>query len=322
MTTRVAAELPHLKKLRLGELLGFILGDGSLGKTNNGVSFSNSEAYCISKILEDFSYVFGVKRGDFNYYLNVPLSSDVEKIVDFWVEKVGNEKILVTKGLKTKKKFGWLIVRIHDRALKRSIGSGIERILAGEEEDGAVLLGFLKGFFAAEGTVIPGKVRKQIPNSIQFPQKGKKIPVCISKILDSFGIENRVVIKQRKADYYCVNITGFGNFERFLELGISDLHPEKSRKISHGLKSYKKIVPRKLKVPRKLLRELSKRPMTRMQMYEFLDSYPQRVNAMIYSKSSYLVKNRLIEKETAPDGNIFWKITEKGLESLQDQKGY
>ncbi len=312
MTTRVATELPLDNRVRYGEILGFIAGDGSLGKTHNGVSFANSDSYCIKRMLENFSVIFGTKIADFGFYLGIPtatLSSDAD---DYWKTTIGAPEIKIKNYKKTKKKFGWLKVDIHNKQIKEAIKSGIGRILSGEEADDAVVRGFLRGFFAAEGTIIPGKYRKEIPNAVQFPQKGKQVPIRIRAILRSFGIESRVVIKQKKADYYCANITGFENYQKLALLGIVDLHPEKKQRLTIGLGAYRKIVSRKLVLPIKLLKILHDGPRTRTQIYAAVDSYPQRVNGLLYSKTSYLVKNGLIQKNCLEDGTILWSATEAG----------
>lgn len=320
MTSRVAAELPHSKDLRYGEILGFIAGDGSLGKTDNSIAFTNSESYCIGRMLDNFLLLFGIGRDKFHYYISMPLTGSEAEVIKFWRCRIGSFNFRVNKYKKTKKRMGWFSARIHDKVIRCNIKQGIQNIFEGKEVSNAILIGFLKGFFAAEGAIIPGKTRREIPNSIQFPQKGRNIPESISKILWHFGIENRVVIKQKKANYYCVNITGFENFKKLHDLNIVGLHPEKAEKLERGLQAYTKVVSRKLKLPIKLLRALNKKPMTRPQIYDFMDSYPQKINGMLYSKTSYLVKNKLITKEFFDDGTILWNITDAGLDFLRGQE--
>ncbi|NYZ73589.1 hypothetical protein H0O00_00440 [Candidatus Micrarchaeota archaeon] len=318
MTRRVATELPLDNQLRYGEILGFIAGDGSLGKTHNGVSFTNSDSYCIGRMLGNFSIIFGTKIADFRFYLGIPAATLPSAADEYWRTEIGAPEIKIKNYKKTKKRFGWLKADIHDKQIKENIKSGIERILSGEETDEAILRGFLRGFFAAEGAIIPGKYRREIPNAVQFPQKGKQVPLRIHAILRSFGVESRVVIKQKKADYYCANITGFENYQKLVSLGIVDVHPEKKQRLTEGLGAYRKIVSRKLVLPIKLLKILYEEPRTRTQIYAAVDSYPQRVNGLLYSKTSYLVKNKLIQKNCSEDGTILWSVTEAGRRLAQE----
>ena len=323
MTTRVASELPHINDEKLGEILGFVVGDGTVYKKKNRIAFSNSEMFCIKEILDNFKDVFGVEKDRFRYYLSISSKENSASTLRIWKNYLKlHRDVKVYEEKRTKKRFGYLQVMITDAHISEKIKNHIERIVSEKEENKAILLGFLRGFFAAEGAIIPGKTTREIPNAVQFPQKGRQLPEIISRILMGFGIENRVVIKQKKADYYCVNITGFENFKRVFVLHIADLHPEKRKKLENGLLSYKKVVSRKFKMPVKLLKALDKKPMTRNQIYELMNSYPQRVNGMLYSKRSCLVKGKLIIKEAAKDGVAIWKITEDGLEFLKNMRNY
>ncbi|MBN1170017.1 hypothetical protein JXA56_03255 [Candidatus Micrarchaeota archaeon] len=308
MTGRVAFELLHTYDTRYGEILGFMLGDGCLKKQ---LSFSNAKMECMKEILKNFETVFGIGIEKFSFYLQIPTNSSEKECEKFWTKNLGIKNVRISKGRKTMVKQGILTARITNKEIEEEIKEGIKRVLQGKINQQNTQLGFLRGFFAAEGAIIPGKVRKEVPNSVQFPQKGKEIPNSISKMLKKFGIENRVVIKERKADYYCVNITGYENFEKLYSLGILDMHPDKKEKMRKGLSSYKKKISRKYVTTLKLLRELQKRPMTRNEIYDSLESYPQKINSLIYSQKSCLVKGRLIQK-SEENGSIIWKLTENG----------
>ncbi|MDO8553255.1 MAG: LAGLIDADG family homing endonuclease [Candidatus Micrarchaeota archaeon] len=275
---------------------------------------------CIARILENFSIVFGVKKNQFRYYITAPTNSNDIEVKDFWKNRIGNFSFRLNKYHKTKKKFGWMTIAIHDKYLKNKLELEIESIINTDTNNLEVLRGFLRGFFAAEGAVIPGKIRKVIPNSIQFPQKGDELPKRISVMLNHFGIESRVVLKQKKADYYCANVTGFENFEKLFRFDITNLHPEKKEKVEIGLNSYTHFTSRKLKFPTKLLKILKEKPRNRLEIYSLLNSYPQKINGMLYSKSSYLVKNKLIAKEISENGEILWGISSEGREFLKHQQ--
>lgn len=317
MTRRVAAELPQDIRQRYGEIAGFICGDGSLGVRTCGISFANSEPVCINRMLENFSFVFHKTPADFHYYLTTPATTSEADAIEFWTSKLPHNKIRRRGHWKIKKKFGCVKITLSDRKIKEKIKCEIEKTLSGEEVDESILLGFLRGFFAAEGTIVPGKIRKEIPNAVQFPQKGRGVPNAIKRILAKFEVDSRVVIKQRKADYFCANVTGFENYLRLSELGIVSMHPEKNEKMKLGLVSYKKKVTRKLYLPLKILSELKKKPRTRKELYRSMKSYPQRINGLLYAKTSFLVKNRLILKENTEEGTILWHITKRGEEALK-----
>jgi hypothetical protein len=265
---------------------------------------------CMQRILEDFKIIFGIDNDAFCYYVEMPVDSLESKCEGFW-KKLGIRRIRISKNKKTRVKHGVLTARLSNRKIRDKIETATNEVLEHKNTDRELLLGFLRGFFAAEGAIIPGKVRKKVPNSVQFPQKGKRVPTAISRILGEFGVESRVVIKQRKADYYCANITRYDNFERFFALGIADMHPEKKEKLKQGLSSYKNHISRRHSMTLKLLKELQKGPLTRPEIYERMDSYPQKINCMIYSRKSCLIRDRLIEK-FEEDKEIVWKLTDGG----------
>ena len=317
MTTRVAIELPRTQES--GEILGFILGDGSIDSERGRIGFANTEPDCIKKILADLEKGLGVDREEFYYHVTAPFGSDPEIVSRTWQDNLGLKrevKVYEDRRKKTKSTYGVMSVWINNRIINRAIESGLARLLetnqAGKEE----IIGFLKGFFAAEGAIIPGKVRKEVPNSIQFPQKGRRIPMRIKDFLDELSIDGRVVLKQRKADYYCVNITGFENFRKFGEYGLADMHPVKKEKLRRGFQAYKNRISRRGVTATKLLRLIAEsKSITRQEIYSKLNCSTQQINGLLYSKKSYLVKNGLIQKTVEGD-SIHWKITEKGMELL------
>lgn len=318
MIDRVAPELSTSYECRLGEIVGFVRGDGCVEKeSGNGVSFANAEPAVLKRILDDFEKTFGTCADDFNFYLTVGKNIHKRKTADFWKKYLTLGSLIVYEDPRTKKPYGWMKAHFSNKEIRAKIIRQLKKIETEDEHDAAVLLGFLRGFFAAEGAVIPGKEHKEVPNSIQFPQKGKKFPMLISRILSRFGISSRVVLKHKKADYYCANITAFENFEKFFRLGMADLHPEKKRRIQTGLSSYKSKPTRKNIVSARLLHLLEESGKTRHEIYECMQRSRQQVNMMLYSKNSCLMRNKLISKEIGEDGIARWNITSAGKNFLR-----
>jgi intein-encoded DNA endonuclease-like protein len=319
MTTRVASELLHAEEL--GEMAGFVLGDGTTNSNVGTVRFSNANVQCVDDILSRFERVLDIPRDGFSYYLVVPHSSDINKIRETWRRRIGlNKKILASrdKNKKTKAIFGVMTVALYNRQATNQICNATQDAL--EMIDMSLAKGFVRGFFAAEGTVIPGKKRKLVPNAIQFPQKGTKLPDVISRILKKLGVESRVVVKQKKSDYYCANVTAYENFRKFYELGLADLHQEKKEKIRRGLASYKKKIGRRRSVAERLLTLLSRQTMTRKEIYQSMGKSPQHINGILYNKNrSFLLKNKYIRKLVG-GGKIRWKATREGLQYLRALK--
>ena len=85
MTRRVAIELPHTNRDRLGETIGFMLGDGHICRKKGEVSFVNADKYCVSRMLENFEQTYGIVRDRFFYYLTVPFKADGKTIEHVWI---------------------------------------------------------------------------------------------------------------------------------------------------------------------------------------------------------------------------------------------
>lgn len=320
MKIRVAFELPHFYNQHLGELIGFLLGDGSISKKSNAISFVNSDIFCIKKTLKNFNIAFNLNKEAFSYYLIIPFGKNKTIAKNKWTSELKLKKDVIVyndKNKKTKKEFGIMHVKIYNKFLHEKINAIISEIEKGKDTAPAFNIGFLKGFFAAEGAVIPGKTRKEVPNSIQFPQKNKRYLHFIKKILDGLGIESRIVIKQKRADYYCVNITAEENFRKFSEFNLADMHKEKKKKIIDGLNSYVSHKSRRNVTSIKLLKLLIMKAMNRVQIYSGMERTPQQINGMLYStKKSFILRNHLIEK-VKEGKNIYWRITDGGREFLR-----
>lgn len=317
MTVRVANELSTSKNLALGEILGLVKGDGSISRTS--LRFFNSEFFCARIYLKNLHKVFRLDRENFSYYLDLPEKSNMQKSISKWKKYLNiKKKINGKKVSKIKKKHGMIRIHRYDKQIIKILKERIKKIESGKEQNEDILVGFLRGFFAAEGCVIPGKVHKKVPNSVQFPQKWRKWPEIISKILKLLEIESRVVIKDRRIDYYCSNITGFKNFKRFYDLGLADLHPEKKRKIRIGLTSYKRKISRRGVTANKVLNIIANKPIDRHEIYRLTKMHTQHVNEILYSKKkSFLLKNEYLEKFT-DEKNIKWRITDKGKTYLNN----
>jgi hypothetical protein len=313
MADGVASESLTLNE-KSGEILGLLLGNGSL--LRHTVRFSNSHMFCVRKYLENMEDVFNKEKNDFSYNLSVPFNSNPKSAEASWKRYLSLKKeISVSISKKGRLYDGVLTVDLNDKSFKNLIVLYKKFLLSKSFASSPFITGFLRGFMAAEGTIIPGKVRKNVPNCIQFPQKGKSLPKLIVYYLDLLGIDARVTVKQREADYYCANITGRQNFKKMSELGLFDLHPEKKRKVEIGLKSYKRNIDRRYVVAKDLLKHLAFGSKTRNEIYEYLGKSKQLVHDLLYCKTALPLRKKLIEKKIVGT-HIFWSITPRGIRFL------
>jgi len=232
----------------------------------------------------------------------------------WWELHLNLQKCVISKNIckNVRVKHGVITIGFHDKEIARLLSQYIKNI--GELNLDASK-GFIRGFMAAEGYVKLGAKRKEIANSIQLPQKGKELLVEIQKMIINLGIKSRIVIKDSKQDYYCINITGQENFRKFFELGLTEIHPKKEERLRNCLKGYKRSVKQSYETPKELLKCLEDGPKEREFLYKNLKWSKQYVNFLLYGKRSVLVKRRLINKQLS-NGNITWKLTNAGKSFL------
>lgn len=297
--------------------MGFVLGDGTINTDAGELRFSNTDKECMKKMIANFEAVFGISKEDFSYYLVVPRMAQKDQASKEWRLFLGIGKEITARDDKGgKARRGILSAVLRNRTIVEDVWREADSLSA--QKDEGFVVGFLRGFFAAEGAIIPGKKRKEVPNAIQFPQKGKQMPQLVSRMLGRLGIESRVVIKQKKAEYYCANITAYENFKRFYSLGLAGFHPAKSKKLKIGLDAYKNRIGRRRSVGKNLLRLLSLKKMTRKDIYQSMGKGEQHINGILYNpKRSFLLRNKFIKK-TLEKKEIFWEITQKGRAYLEN----
>lgn len=306
---------PGIEKFPLyfGDLVGLIAGDGGIYK--NRINFSNSNKECIGHYLFCLKKVFNIQPEDLSFYLRIRDDRKSKSSKKWWELNLNLQKcrILINTNKYVRVKNGIMAVDFSNKEIARLLSYSIENI--GELGIDASK-GFIRGFTAAEGYVKLGAKRKEIANSVQLPQKGKELLIEIQKMLINLGIKSRIVIKDSKQDYYCINITGQENFRKFFELGLTDIHPKKKERLGVCLEGYKKFVRQSYETPIEVLKIFEDGPKEREFLYKNLKWSKQYVNFLLYGKRSVLVKNRLIKKHVSKD-KITWQITPKGKSFLK-----
>lgn len=312
MIAEVANELPPRLYFKvLGELLGLVSGDGSVAK--NSVDFANTNIKLIKKFIKNFKIIFG-NSYRFSYYLSVPKrhENEIEKITLFWKKRLKTSKILHYTSKKGRIKTGVLKICVYNMSLVRYVRdllklSFLRRMIGNEFFE----VGFIRGFMAAEGTVLPEKNNPKIPHSIQLPSTNMKVLEIIKDYLTDLGIESRIVAKDRRSNYFCVIITRLGNFKKFYEKKLAHLHDDKKLKLYNGINSYKIDATKIKRTSLIILSALSKGPLTRKEIYKFIDKAEWEINTYLYSKKSHLLKKGLIRKVKKGNG-IYWELTKAG----------
>jgi hypothetical protein len=318
MIAEVADELPPYFSKSFGSFLGLIEGDGSVA--NKTLDFANSNPDLIKFYLDSFKRIFGNESQ--HYYLALPQNyigknMKIKKVLEVWKRKAKISNVKFHFNKKGKSTFGVMkVVNGNKLILQQTRRFLNPAFLLRMINDRNFVSGYISGFLAAEGTILPEKNNPKIPHSIQLPSTDKKILNVIEKYLKNLNIDCRIVAKDRSSDYYCVIITRYDNFQKFFKLGLANLHKEKENKLRTGLKSYKIIPTNQQKTGLKILKALLKQPLSRHELYQITSRKEQTVNGYLYSKQSYLLKKGFIQKVNIDD-KILWELTTTGKKFLQ-----
>jgi len=318
MIAEVADELPPYLSKKFGAFLGLIEGDGSV--VNRTLDFANSNPDLITFYIKCFNNFFG-KSYPLHFYLSLPeaLKNDEKKIketLEFWETKVETSDIKYHFNKKGRLVLGNMKVVTTNKYITKILRNFLSTEFLGRMiNDKNFIRGYISGFFAAEGTVLPEKNNPKIPHSIQLPSTNKKILTVIENYIKKFDIDCRIVAKDRSSNYFCVIITRYDNFKKFHRFGLANLSKEKENKLKLGLNSYKMIPRNQQKTSIKILKLLSQGPLSRQELYVLTKRKEQQINSYLYSKSSHLLKKGFIKKNILA-GKIFWELTDEGKKFL------
>ena len=169
--------------------------------------------------------------------------------------------------------------------------------------------GVLQGIIASEANVF---VRKEGRLSdIMIAAKGEDKRNFIRQLLLSLDIQPNKDKTIPDNEGVCVN--GLSNFVKMKEWDLVALHPNKLADFERGLKGFKKEEFRKGEGKLLILQSLQERPKRAFELSKELNRTQKSINwTMNKLEKRELVENFRISK------NIFWKLNDKGLDSLNN----
>jgi len=224
------------KTMALDELffegLGLWHGEGAKGK---GIYFSNSSAQIVNHFLTFIEEKLGLSRVEFKVTVCAPNDDEPDEIRKRWSEvlripadnftavcvdpRINRENVQVYLNSIVLVE---LLMNLHEK-LKPLIESNTKFAAA-----------YLRGIFAGEGSVLLKK--SGVLFHVDFATKDADSVKFYKQCLDFLGITHgEYMARSLKFQVY-----GRKNFQRFKELGIHTLHPEKRAKFERGFANYKR----------------------------------------------------------------------------------
>jgi hypothetical protein len=214
------------------EGLGLWLGEGGKGK---GLYFGNSTSALILRFLKFAEEKLGISRHNFKVTLNMTAVKDENSTVEKW----SNALQIPTRNF-TRICIDPRISREYAQVYYNGVVVAELMKVLHKKLEVAILttnkfaIPFLRGIFAAEGSVIMRK--SGILHHLNISSKDRKLIEFLKRCLELFEMTSSEYDSRGKN----LPIHGWRNFKHFKELGIHTLHPEKYEKFELGFANYKR----------------------------------------------------------------------------------
>lgn len=215
------------------EGLGLWRGEGSKKK---GIYFGNTEPAILNRFLDFVENRLGISRKNFKVTINLPFLDDQENSGILWSERINVPienftKICVDPRINLE----YAQVYFNSVILAELMGVLYLHIKTIVSKDMQVCIPFLRGLFAAEGSVLLKK--SGVLHHITFSSKDDELIQLICESLRLVGVIPSAYMENGMN----LQIYGHKNFEQILKLGIHTLHPDKREKFERGFAAFKRI---------------------------------------------------------------------------------
>jgi len=215
------------------EGLGLWQGEGSKGK---GIYFCNSNLQIVRHFLTFAEEKLGLPRADFKVTVCTPRSSEQDEIREKLSEVLGvpinNFTALCVDPRINKENVQVYINSIVLVELLKNLHEKLKPLIRSNTEFAAA---YLRGIFAGEGSVLLKK--SGVLFHVDFATKDESSVEFYKQCLDLLEIAHgKYMERSLKFQIY-----GRRNFQRFKELSIHTLHPEKRAKFERGFAAYKRV---------------------------------------------------------------------------------
>ncbi|MEM5773058.1 MAG: winged helix-turn-helix domain-containing protein [Candidatus Aenigmatarchaeota archaeon] len=302
----------------LFQLLGLWFGDGIRKQwgRENVFGFSNTEIELTKTFLSLSKICLSIPSEQYNCILSLQLSlKDVDEelnskisrelnipLENFWRSRINPTRNLLGIDVKINSRLlGFIMTNLSSQTIKLAIGnkSYASRVL--------------QGIIASEANV---SVRKEGRlGEISIAAEGENKRNFIRSLLLTLGIKPNKDKTIENQESVC--LTGLSNFKIVKEWGLVDLNPTKLKNFEKGLNGFKVEQSRKGELRLKVLQLLAKKSRTRQELGKLLERSP----ATIKTEALYILeKQGLVEREGIINKARLWKITEKGLNLLRENR--
>lgn len=213
--------------------LGIYLGEGS---RNRHPKVTNAEPKIINCAIKFFD-LFGIDRTRLKVWIQLHERSNasINAVKDYWLkntylkpENIRNVRIKKSLGSAPVEKFGVVHLEVNSILLQLLIERLINKtpsIL--RELPFQEITFFLKGLFAAEGSVGFGKSGSI--NEINFTSVRANEREIVKKLLNKLNI-----VTHDDNRGFRIRVFGFDNIQKFVDMGIFQYHPGREEKLNKG----------------------------------------------------------------------------------------
>ncbi len=282
------------------EGLGLWRGEGSKSK---GLYFGNSNPSLLHRFLEFIEHKLGLDREEFKVTINVPTSPYLDEVKEKWVNELSIPAQNFTQicvDPRIRKEYAQAY--FNSVILAKLMGDLYSRFKAFILQDQRASVAFLRGIFAAEGSVLVKN--SGVLHHITFSSKDSELIQFLEQCLRIHGV---------KPSKYMINgmnlqIYGLSNFKHIRDLNIHTLHPEKREKFERGFSAYKRVNVLDGEEARTLiLRQLSSGPKT----YDDLAAALGKARTTIQAWHVPILEKQGLIKRAGKRGHAWlWALTE------------
>lgn len=215
------------------EGIGLWRGEGGRKK---GIYFGNSHASLLRRFLDFIEQKIGLRREEFKVTINAPnFCNSEESIKGKWSRELtvpvqNFTRVCIDPRIRKEYAQVYFNSIILAELLKNLYENSKAIILTRPE----LCVGFLRGIFAAEGSVLLKK--SGVLHHITFSSKDDELIQFLCECLRLVGVNPSKYMENGMN----LQIYGRTNFEQIRKPGIHTLHPDKRAKFERGFASYKR----------------------------------------------------------------------------------
>jgi predicted transcriptional regulator len=260
---------------KLGEFIGLYVGDGKTTKNEIRHAEFVSKDKELNFLVLSFFKNLGVRNEDFTFKINYSFGEE-EKIKREWIDalRISPEKVRIKKSYRYR--FSTLRIQVNGTIFRLILDSLIKEVIDQVKQNAGLRRGFLRGVFAAEGTIA---IRDNYINYISISYNPSTEMKQRDLYRDLFCIEDiKVVIKERKGNRGDIVISNWNNYLKLWQLGIFDICERKKERFLEMLKKVKICFVIKKRFLSDIFESLS---MSQKETAELLGTYQASISRMI-----------------------------------------